>query len=170
MTAQQKAQRRNHHVWQRFLKSWTTNGTIWCLQGGRIFLTGTPSIAVEKDFYKLHKLTREEVALIKMLFDKGHPLSKRNHASLLNSLMLPFQIAQQVKHPQHRAEIDKYLDGYASNVLEDYHASIEASFIPSLESALNGNISFYNDVNDASLSCTTSAPSTCGPKASRIVQ
>jgi hypothetical protein len=60
-------------------------------------------------------------------------------------LMAPFQIAEQVKHPQHRAEIDQFLDDYASNALEDYHASIEASFIPSLESALNGDISFYND-------------------------
>jgi hypothetical protein len=34
---------------------------------------------------------------------------------------------------------------YATNVLEDYHASIEASFIPSLESALGGDISFYKD-------------------------
>jgi hypothetical protein len=42
-------------------------------------------------------------------------------------------------------KIDQFLDDYASNVLEDYHASIEASFIPSLESALNGDISFYND-------------------------
>jgi hypothetical protein len=37
------------------------------------------------------------------------------------------------------------VDDYASNVLEEYHASIEALFIPSLESALNEDISFYND-------------------------
>jgi hypothetical protein len=49
--------------------------------------------------------------------------------------------AEQVKHPQDRAKIDQFLDDYASNVLEDYHTSIETSFIPSLESALNGDIS-----------------------------
>jgi hypothetical protein len=145
MTAQQKPKRRHHHVWQRYLKSWTTKDTIWCLQDGRIFSTGTPSIAVEKDFYKLQKLTREDVTLIKMLFDKGHPLSKRNHASLLNDLMLPFQIAEQLKHPRDRAKFDEILDNYASNVLEDYHAGIEASFISSLESALTGDLSFYDD-------------------------
>jgi len=145
MTAHQKPKRRHHHVWQRYLGSWTTNRTIWCLQGGRIFSTGTLNIAVEKDFYKLHKLTREDIALIKMLFETGHPLAKRNHAQLLNMLMVPFQIAEQVTHSERRAEIDQYLDEYASNVLEDYHASIEASFIPSLESALTGDISFYNN-------------------------
>src|ERR1035437_9502872 len=127
MTAQQKPKRDHHHVWQRYLKPWTTNGVIWCLQNGRIFSTGTPNIAVEKDFYKLHKLTREDVTFIKMLFEKGRPLSKRNHAALLNMLMAPFQIAEQVKNTQHRAKIDQVLDDYASNVLEDYHASIEAS-------------------------------------------
>jgi hypothetical protein len=76
MTAHQKPKRRHHHVWQRYLKSWTTNRAIWCLQNGRIFSTGTLNIAVEKDFYKLHKLTREDIALIKMLFDKGHPLQR----------------------------------------------------------------------------------------------
>jgi hypothetical protein len=59
--------------------------------------------------------------------------------------MLPFQIAEQVKHPRDRVKFEELLNDYASNVLEDYHAGIEASFISSLESALNGDISFYND-------------------------
>src|ERR1700737_737894 len=141
MTPQQKPKRRHHHVWQQYLRSWTTDGAIWCLQNGRIFSTGTPTIAVEKDFYKLQKLTREDIAFIKMLFANAHPLAKRNHAHLLNKLMTPFQIAEQVKRPQDRAKIDQFLDDYASNVLEAYHASIEALFIPSLENALRGDIS-----------------------------
>lgn len=146
MTTHQNPKRQHHHVWQRYLKSWTTSdGSIWCLQNGHTFATGTPVIAVEKDFYKLHKLTNEDVELIKALFDKGHPLSKRNHANLLNMVMAPFQITEQVKNPQRRAIIEQLLDNYASDVLENYHASIEASFIPSLESALNGDISFYID-------------------------
>jgi hypothetical protein len=146
MTTQQKPKRRHHHVWQQYLRSWTTDGAIWCLQNGRIFSTGTPTIALEKDFYKLHKLTPEDIAFIKMLFADAHPLAKRNHAHLLNRLMTPFQIAEQVKRPQDRAKIDQFLDDhYASNVLEDYHASIEALFIPSLKSALDGDIRFYND-------------------------
>jgi len=145
MIVQQKRKRNHHHVWQKYLKLWTIGGAIWCLQNGRIFSTGTPSIGVEKDFYKLHKLTREDIELIKLHLGRGHPRSTKNHADLLNRLMVPFQIAEQVKHPQDRAKIDKFVDDYASNVLEDYHASIESSFIPSLESALKGDISFYKD-------------------------
>ena len=118
---------------------------MWCLQDGRLFSTGTTYLAVEKDFYKLDALTRDDIALIKMLFDTGHPYSKRNHAKLLNDLMLPFQIAERIKDPKHREKMNEFLDGYTSDVLEDHHAQIEATFIPILESALNGDISFYRD-------------------------
>jgi hypothetical protein len=145
MPVQPNPKRRHHHVWQEYLKPWTTNGAIWCLQPGRIFSTGTPAVAVERHFYKLHNLTREDIALIKQLLADGHPLSKRTHANLLNRLIMPFRLAEQVNHPQRRAAIDQLLDAYASEVLENYHASIEASFIPLLKSALKGDISFYND-------------------------
>jgi uncharacterized protein DUF4238 len=145
MTAHQKPKRRHHHVWQKYLKPWTTNGAIWCLQDRRIFPSSTLKIAVEKDFYKLHKFTREDIALIKMLSDGGHPLAQRDYDQLLNRLMLPFQMAEQVKAPLDRVLIDQLVDYHASEALEQYHSVIEASFIPSLESALNGDISFYSD-------------------------
>lgn len=145
MTVRQRPKRRHHHVWQEYLKAWGTDGAIWCLQGGRVFPSGSSVLAVERDFYKLHNLTREDIALLKLLFDSGHPLSKRNHAHLLNMLMAPFRLVEQGNRLQDRARMDQLLDDYASNVLEDYHARIEASFIPLLERALNGDISFYND-------------------------
>jgi len=145
MSAPQKPKRHHHHVWQNYLRPWTVGGALYCLQDGRIFSTGTRTAAVEKDFYKLDQLTAEDVALIKRLFGQGHPSSVRAHAHLLNNLMMPFQIAEQVKNSPHREQIDASLDDYASNVLEDYHASIEASFIPALENALKGDISFYTD-------------------------
>jgi hypothetical protein len=118
---------------------------LFCLQDGRIFSTGTRDVAVEKDFYKLRRLKPDDIALIKLIFGQGHPSAISTHSNLLNSLMRPFQNAKQLKdRPQH-AQIQSHLDEYASNVLEDYHSSIEASFIPALQSALKGDISFYSD-------------------------
>jgi hypothetical protein len=145
MNAQQKPKRHHHHVWQKYLKPWTINGLIWCLQDDRIFPTGTPVVAVEKDFYKLHRLTAKDVDLIKLLFGQGAPWAVRTHANLLNNLMAPFQIVDQVKPPGPRAKLEAWLDEYASNVLEDCHTSIEHSFIPTREEALQGDISFYQD-------------------------
>jgi hypothetical protein len=145
MNGKQKPKRRHHHVWQRYLKAWTTNGVIWCRQSDRIFPTGTRTIAVERDFYKLHRLSTEDIALIKMLFNKGHPLVVQLNRELLNLLTAPFDLADQMAPSKERALMERLLDDYASNVLEDYHARVEASFIPSLESALNGDASFYDD-------------------------
>jgi hypothetical protein len=102
MSAPQKPKRRHHHVWQKYLRPWTDRGTLYCLQDGRIFSTGTRTVAVERDFYKLRRLTAEDVALVKMLFGRGHPSSVKVHAHLLNSLMMPFQIAEKLKDTAHR--------------------------------------------------------------------
>jgi Protein of unknown function (DUF4238) len=144
MTVQQNPKRRHHTVWQQYLKAWTVDGAIWCLQNGRIFRTGTPVIAVEKDFYKLQQLTPEDIDLIKSFFGQGHPLAVRNHSNFLNMVMAPFQLTHQVPKDK-RPGIDRLLDRYASNVLEDYYAGVEASFSPLLERALDGDINFYDD-------------------------
>jgi hypothetical protein len=105
MNAPQNPKRRHHHVWQNYLTPWTNGGVLYCLQGGRIFPTGTRVIAVEKDFYKLDRLTDQDVALIKLTFGQGRPSAVRAHAALLNKLMMPFQIAEQLKDsPPSRAD------------------------------------------------------------------
>ncbi len=145
MSAPQKPKRRHHHVWQNYLRPWTVGGALYCLQDGRIFSAGTQTVAVQKDFYKLHRLKAQDLALLKLIFGQGRSYAVRAHADLLNRLMLPFRFAEQFEDGLHRDQIEADLDDYASNVLEDYHARIEASFIPALESALSGDIGFYAD-------------------------
>lgn len=145
MNIQQRPKRRHHHVWQHYLKPWTSGGRIWCLQNGRVFPTGTTAIAVERDFYKLHALTPTDVDLIRHLFADSHPAAKKNFGQLLDLLYAPFRAAEQTRRQSSRIAIDAALDEYASNVLEDYHATIEASFIPMLELALKQDLSFYTD-------------------------
>ncbi|MEI9988156.1 MAG: DUF4238 domain-containing protein [Aliidongia sp.] len=134
--------RRQHHVWQKYLKAWSTEGQLCCLMDGRIFPTGTSMIAVEKYFYKIDKLTAADIALIKfLLIDvKGlHPLIKKNHEDFLKLITVPALFEGET------AGLDDLIDTFRTNALEDYHAGIEASFLPLLESALNKDISFYSD-------------------------
>lgn len=72
--------RNQHHVWQHYLRSWTLDGAICCMSGGRIFTTGTPIVAMERDFYKLHDVTAQDIAIIRWLAsEKTHPLSRKLH-------------------------------------------------------------------------------------------
>jgi hypothetical protein len=139
---------RQHHVWQHYLKPWCTDGQLHCLMDGRIFPTGTTAIAVEQHFYKIGKLTPDDIALIRfLLIDvKGlHPLIRRNHEDFLKLVTASTQFEGQ------NTELDDIIDTFRTNALEDYHAGIEASFLPLLESALRKDIGFYADQE----SCTT---------------
>jgi Protein of unknown function (DUF4238) len=134
--------RRQHHVWQEYLKAWSVNGQLYCLMDGRIFPTGTTVIAVEQYFYKIGKLTAAGIASIRfLLIDvKGvHPLARKNHEDFLTLVTTPALFEGEAE------DLDNLIDTFRTNALEDYHAGIEASFLPLLERALNRDISFYSD-------------------------
>ena len=140
--------RRQHHVWQHFLKAWSTDGQLYCLMNGRIFPTGATAIAVEQDFYKIAKLTATDIALIRLLVievEGLHPLTRKNHEAFLRMVTAPAAFEGRAAH------LDDLIDIFRTNALEDYHARIEASFLPLLKSALRKDISFYSDAR----SCIT---------------
>ena len=119
---------RQHHVWQHYLKPWCTDGQLHCLMDGRIFPTGTTAIAVEQHFYKIGKLTTDDIALIRfLLIDvKGlHPLIRRNHEDFLKLVTAPTQFEGQ------NTELDDIIDTFRTNALEDYHAGIRG-ILPAL--------------------------------------
>jgi Protein of unknown function (DUF4238) len=129
--------RRQHHVWQRYLKSWSTNGQLHCLMDNRIFQTGTATIAIEQYFYKIGKLTATDIALIRFLvidIEGLHPLTRKNHEETVPALF-----------DGKSSDLDDLIDTFRTNALEDYHARIEASFLPLLDGALRKDISFYSD-------------------------
>jgi Protein of unknown function (DUF4238) len=135
----EEKKRRQHHVWQHYLKSWTVGGQIYCRMDGGIFPTGTTTLAIERDFYKLHKLNAGDISSIKWLvIDPAHPLAKKNHAEFLALLTAPTLFEGR------SSEIDAIIDIYRTNALENYHAGIEASFLPLLDRLLEKDTSFYS--------------------------
>lgn len=139
--------RRQHHVWQHYLKPWTTGDQIYCLRDGVIFATNTTNVAVERDFYKLHRLTAADVGLIQhLIIAPAHPLAKRHHERLLMQFTLPALFVEQHREQLGNIEqIDKLLDEYQTNALEDYHAGIENAFLPILDDILKNDLSFYSN-------------------------
>jgi hypothetical protein len=134
--------RRQHHVWQRYLKAWSIDDQLYCLMDGRIFPTGTTVIAVEQYFYKIGRLTATDIALIRSLIievDGQHPLTRKNHENFLELVTAPALFEGE------SGDLDDLVDTFRTNALEEYHAGIEASFLPLLESALRKDINFYSD-------------------------
>lgn len=68
-----------------------------------------------------------------------HPLTRKNHEDFLKLVTLPNLFEGE------SPDLDDLIDTFRTNALEDYHAGIEASFLPLLESSLRRDISFYPD-------------------------
>ena len=53
--------RRQHYVWRYYLEAWQQeNGSVNCLRADKIFATNPNNVMVERDFYKLSQITRNE--------------------------------------------------------------------------------------------------------------
>jgi hypothetical protein len=130
---------RQHHVWQQYLKAWSSGGQIYCLRDGGVRPHGTTVVAVERDFYKLNRLSARDMALIKWLvIDPANPMAKESHTKFLAELTFPLQF--EGKSPK----LDEWLETYRVNAIEDYHAGIEGSFLPLLKRLLEQDVSFYS--------------------------
>ena len=145
MSDKDKPKRHHHHVWKFYLRPWTCGGAIWCLQNRKIFTTGTTRIAVEKDFYKFRRLAAADEMIARLMFARSHPAAQRSFESLQDQLMFPFRLIEMIPGAHQDESLVRYLDEYTSNVLEELHSGVEARFIPLLQSALRGDISFYED-------------------------
>jgi len=142
--------RRQHHVWQQYLRAWATDGAVFCLQNDRIESRGTSVVAVEKDFYKLADLADGDLAVIRFLaIDGANAIAKPVHENFLRLLMRPGLMLNALKAKgADPALIDELLDITRTNILEEYQTLIENNFGPLLDIALSGDLSFYDRDDD----------------------
>jgi hypothetical protein len=73
-----------------------------------------------------------------LVIDPANPLAKKNHEEFLALLAAPTLFEDR------SPEIDAMIDVYRTNALENYHAGIEASFLPLLDRLLEKDVSFYS--------------------------
>jgi hypothetical protein len=137
--------RRQHHVWQHYLKSWITAGRLFCLQQGRVFPTGTTTIAVEKHFYRLPELVAQDYRLIDLIVLRGAGVTKKLHENFLGAILGPIRYFEKYRQTAHDKEaVEKVLSFLRTNSLENYHNHIENEFLPLLDRVLADDISFFH--------------------------
>lgn len=66
-TPTRQKKRKQHYVWQHYLRAWTTDGKLWCQLGERQFQASTESIAQGKDFYRLKEMSESDLMLVQRL-------------------------------------------------------------------------------------------------------
>jgi len=136
---------RHHYVWQKYLAPWVAEGRICCLRAGRIFPVGTKNIAVETGFYKVKRLSGEELAFVRKLADASasETAKRTNHTWIDNhTVIYEFQDFANAEGAS-SIELEKLIETNAFNLEEDMQMHIENSGVRYLDSMLNNDISFY---------------------------
>ncbi|WP_080630286.1 DUF4238 domain-containing protein [Burkholderia glumae] len=82
--------KKQHYVWEFYLRGWATNDQIWCKRGGEPFLTSTENVGQQRYFYELEVFSEAEVELLTRMAMKGPRL---NQVVNLTSLQLYLSIA-----------------------------------------------------------------------------
>lgn len=147
---------RQHHVWQQYLRSWAKGGMVYCLQGDRVFPTGTSVLGITTDFYKLQPLTDEDLRLIDFLLalDKVHPIARKHHEMVLQNVLAPMTFVRKNRDKLNNLPmIDDLVDIYNTNAVDDQHTAIESAFVPLLARSLSGDVSWYEDDQDCIRFC-----------------
>lgn len=137
---------KQHYVWRNYLKSWTSNGSIWCNRKGKIFPSDLMNIGQERYFYKLKELTRKDVEFVrKMAIEPTkHEMLRELNEGWLNIFNIIFKLKNHVEaNGVNDPELDEQIDEAIHNIEEDYHQLIEGSAIKHIDSILAKDISFF---------------------------
>lgn len=144
---------RQHYVFQRYLRAWETDGTVWVrLHSERKVVPATTrSVAFEEHFYKLQPVTEEDLALIRLLLlDTAPDYVKERCETLIHNMTIPLAIKLAIDpaNPELK-EILAWLDEHIINAQENLHCDVEEALVPALASMLDGKIEFYSDKDSA---------------------
>jgi hypothetical protein len=145
-----------HHVWQQYLRAWSVDGKIYCLQNDRIFCTGTPVLGMTTDFYKLQPLTEEDMKLLHFILglDKVHPVARKHYDTVLQNVLTPMLFVQQNRDKVNNLSlVDNLLDTYNTNAVDNQHTVIEGTFAPLLARSLAGDFTWYENDQDCISFC-----------------
>ena len=150
--------RRQHYVWQDYLKPWATlkgkARQLWCLRWESLqpFLTDTKNVAVERDFYRLQALRDGDAEFVRWLAinPKSNPkLAELNEGwiSKMENFSSLVRIAQ--SHVGSSQMLMTELDAQMIEFQENAYSRMESDAVSQLTALQDGDISFFDDDDQA---------------------
>lgn len=139
--------RKQHYVWEHYLKAWSVDGQVWCRRGSeRRFRTSTDNIAHRRDFYRLEEMSERDVQVVETLIAPMSEEAKSSARVLLTCFRLPYKIKHHWKATGRRnLSLERHIDVGINNLEEDMHASVEAEAIPLLAALREGDSTILGD-------------------------
>lgn len=134
--------RKQHYVWQKYLRPWLTNGKLWWERKGLIRNTDTESILRLKDTYKIERLNKSEQYLLEKLFFDD----KRTSVNELNKNWLEyFKVFNTLEDIATSESSQDFIDKSRIKFGEDMLTHAENLGSKALQRLINGDIGFFNN-------------------------
>jgi hypothetical protein len=139
--------RGQHYVWRHYLEASEVDGKLHCLRDGAVFPTSARQVGKQRDFYRLHDLTREDIQWIEHLALPQHPpQAVEAGRNFINMFTLPFRLKKAIDPKSPRAaELLQEADRLINNIEEGYHGGIEGDSIGLLKRLRSGDASIVDD-------------------------
>ena len=140
-----------HYVWRHYLEMWQReDGLVTCLRDQKIFRSNPSKTMAERDFYKLHKLSRADLFILReLLIEKtGSPYLREVHKTLIEQFAYIVEANERLKvHPNASGTDREMVSNLTIEAEEKLHCGVEESAKPILEALRNkdGNVIYSDD-------------------------
>ena len=135
------ATRRQHYVWRHYLEGWQAeDGLVSSLVGDKVVRTKALNIMVERDFYRLHALSDEDVELLRGLLFRDQTPSYlwRLHENLIAFYKRVADVHEMLRRDLNASSHGKAVARDAALQIEEtMHSRIEADAVPILQALRN---------------------------------
>jgi hypothetical protein len=140
MQTKKKKTRKQHYVWEHYLRAWAIDGQVWCQRKGAIFHTSTENVGQSRDFYRLKEISASDVQAVKLLVSR---MGEHTREAALG--WVPhFRSVHQLKAAwdasgREDRTVEAELDAAINDFEEDLHARIERNALPVLRALREGD-------------------------------
>ena len=135
------ATRRQHYVWRHYLEGWQAeDGLASSLVGDKVVRTKPLNIMVERDFYRLHALSRKDVGMLRALLLREETPSDLSqlHENLIRFHKGVSDAQEAIRRAPSASSHDKAsVRDAALQIEEGMHSQIEADAVPILQALRN---------------------------------
>jgi hypothetical protein len=150
--------RRQHYVCQAYLEAWATPKgkahQLWCLRrpDPEPFFTDVKNVAVERDFYRVHDLEEGDAAFVRWLAinPKTNPKMRDLAEGWISRMETFLNLMQSAKAAVSSSErLLAELDAEMIEFQENEYSRLESDAANQLEALRQGDVSFFDDVDQA---------------------
>lgn len=141
--------KRQHYVWQHYLRAWEDRGLVHCWNDGKVFKSGTEGLGVERYFYELRDLDDADEDLIAKLIDRCAPHLQPIAQGWHQVFTTPKQLAKAMgSWPEVFQGRPEGIRSAASDLEEELHCVFENVGNPLLDSLRAGTVPSPADMLD----------------------